>query len=222
MSGTRDAFVVPAGLRFLQEEGGLAIENEGDIILHGNLGQTLRSVRSNQGNVELFLDADLKEVVAHRGSVQIHGSLNAESVHGKSIEVGGSVTANGIYGGTIKVAGSLRANSVNAMEGGIQIGGDATIVEELSADEGDIVVDGRLEARTVRASDGRIVVRGSAKTQLLEAGSSIVLHGVCEADEIIAGGQVEIFERVEARSVRGDWVRVDATEGPIQSRVVSS
>ena len=126
MSGQKDAFVVPAGLVFRQEEGGLAIEHDGDIVLHGSLGHALQSVRSNQGNIELFLDAELKEVAAHRGTVKIHGSLKAESVHGKTIDVDGSVQAEGLYGGQIRVGGTLEAGNVNAMEAGVHIGGDAT------------------------------------------------------------------------------------------------
>ena len=131
MSGQKDAFVVPAGLVFRQEEGGLAIEHDGDIVLHGSLGHALQSVRSNQGNVELFLDAELKEVAAHRGTVKIHGSLKAESVHGKTIDVDGSVQAEGLYGGQIRVGGTPPAGNVNAMEAGVHIGGDALIREEL-------------------------------------------------------------------------------------------
>jgi len=54
---TPEAFVVPAGLRLDDVDGGLSIEHDGDIVLHGSLGRTLTRVRSNHGSVHLHMDA---------------------------------------------------------------------------------------------------------------------------------------------------------------------
>ena len=153
-SSTPEAFVVPAGLRLDDVDGGLSIEHDGDIILHGSLGRAITRVRSNHGSVHLHMDADVREIAAPNGEVRVNGRLSADSVIGRHVHVGGDLKVQGVYGGGLEVAGSLDAARVNAEGGNVLVHGRAQVSEELVAEAGGIEIGGDLDAGTVRAPCG--------------------------------------------------------------------
>ncbi len=202
-----DAFIVPAGLVFEQVDEGLAIEHEGDVILHSTLGLRIHRIRSNNGNISIHTDLELDEIAAPKGVVAVHGSLTSDSVLGRTIEVDGTLSALGVYGGAIRVAGDIEADNLTAEDGGIEIGGNARVKDEVSAEGGDIIVAGNVRAASVTASRGRVVLQGLTETTSITAHTNVEIHGEGSAVNVVAGEDVSIMSAFQAQSVRARRVR---------------
>ncbi len=218
MSQSSDAFVVPAGLVLEQDERGLSIEHEGDIVLHGTLGQRLRRVHSNNGSVTLHLDADLEELAAPRGDVTVHGDLRTCTVRGRQIHISGACEAEGIYGSAVRIDGDVDAGVVSAQEGGVFIGGAARVRSEIESDGGDVAITGSARAGGIAATAGRIAVGGPVQATELTAGLSLRLPAGVRARTVHCDGEVDLQgDRVEVERVYGDTVNIRSATALVRS-----
>ena len=84
-----DSFVLPDGITLSMTDQGLVIENQGDIILHGQIEGGIHSLTSVEGNVVLSNDFTLHQISAPNGAVAIHGRIEADRIEAASVEADG-------------------------------------------------------------------------------------------------------------------------------------
>ena len=84
-----DSFVLPDGITLSMTEHGLVIENQGDIILHGQIEGGIHSLTSQDGNVVLNNDFELHHIHAPNGAVEVHGRIEADRIEAASVEADG-------------------------------------------------------------------------------------------------------------------------------------
>ncbi len=68
---------------------GLVIENQGDIILHGQIDGGIHSLSSLDGNVILHNDFTLHRIDAPNGAVEIHGRIEADRIEAANVDADG-------------------------------------------------------------------------------------------------------------------------------------
>lgn len=84
-----DSFVLPDGITLSMTDQGLVIENQGDIVLHGQIEGGIHSLTSIDGNVVLNNDFTLHHIHAPNGAVEIHGRIEADRIEAASVEADG-------------------------------------------------------------------------------------------------------------------------------------
>jgi outer membrane biosynthesis protein TonB len=84
-----DSFVLPDGITLSMTDQGLVIENEGDIVLHGQIEGGIHSLTSRDGNVVLNNDFTLHRIDAPNGAVEIHGRIEADRIEAASVQADG-------------------------------------------------------------------------------------------------------------------------------------
>jgi hypothetical protein len=85
-----DSFVLPEGIKLAMTDDGLVIENEGDIVLHGQIDGGIHALTSHNGNVILNNDFVLHRVDAPNGAVEIHGKIEADRIEAASVSADGA------------------------------------------------------------------------------------------------------------------------------------
>ena len=208
MASTPDAFIVPAGLVFEEVDGALAIEHDGDIVLHGTLGQRIHALRSNHGDVVLNLDEiEVQEVAAPEGAVRVQGRLAADSVVGHLVEVTGDLEAGGVYADGIRVTGDLEAERAEARDGGVSVLGTARVRGALASGAGSVQL-GAFEGGEIRTGAGAIHVDGDCAATAIQGGGDVEVGGHLAVDRAVAAGAMSIAGGVEAAHLRADAVRI--------------
>ena len=84
-----ESFVLPDGIKLSMTDKGLVIENEGDIVLHGQIDGGIHALTSRQGSVILNNDFELHRVDAPNGAVEIHGKIEADRIEAASVSADG-------------------------------------------------------------------------------------------------------------------------------------
>lgn len=84
-----DSFVLPDGITLSMTDQGLVIENQGDIVLHGQIEGGIHSLTSIDGSVVLNNDFALHHIHAPNGAVEIHGRIEADRIEAASVEADG-------------------------------------------------------------------------------------------------------------------------------------
>ena len=100
-----DSFVLPDGITLSMTDKGLVIENEGDIVLHGQIDGGIHALTSRQGSVILNNDFELHRVDAPNGAVEIHGKIEADRIEAANVSADGE-------GFTVRVVQATESISV--------------------------------------------------------------------------------------------------------------
>ncbi|HVH14881.1 MAG TPA: hypothetical protein VNA15_04080 [Candidatus Angelobacter sp.] len=132
----------------------------------------------------------------------------------KVVQVTGRVSCDG----DADFHGSLACSEFSARHGKIRIEGDLTAKEDVQVEDGQLFIDGSLEATTVsvdkalriggnaRADDfdvgGVLEVRGTISGKKVDVGGSFKVQGAADVEEVDVGGTVDIDGLV--RSVKLD------------------
>src|SRR6266702_2116853 len=127
----------------------------------------------------------------------------------KVIHVTGRVSCDG----DAEFHGSLSCSEFSARHGKIRIEGDLIAKSEVKVDDGQLAIDGSLEAATVtvdkalriggnaRADDfdvgGVLEVRGTISGKKVDVGGSFKVQGTAEVEEVDVGGTVDIASIVK-------------------------
>jgi hypothetical protein len=85
-----DSFILPEGIKLAMTDEGLVIENEGDIVLHGQIDGGIHALTSHNGNIILNNDFVLHRVDAPNGAVEIHGKIEADRIEAASVSADGT------------------------------------------------------------------------------------------------------------------------------------
>jgi hypothetical protein len=216
-----EPFVIPEGLIFEQTDGGLVIENKGDIVLHGTLGNSVHRIRSTRGNVVLHLDTVTDQIEAPRGSVIVHGSMEASSVTAEKIEIEGDVKAESLVAGDhgIVIKGDAIVQELLAKGDGIVIHGNVESTT-IIADSGDTIIHGDAQAKTIAASKGNVILQGGGQANEVSATGLVECHGTVQVNQVNAGETAEFYDNVKASTVRAAIVKFaskDATVKVVQA-----
>src|SRR6266705_2782310 len=143
----------------------------------------------------------------------------------KVIHVTGRVSCDG----DAEFHGSLSCSEFSARHGKIRIEGDLIAKSEVKVDDGQLAIDGSLEAATVtvdkalriggnaRANDfdvgGVLEVRGTISGKKVDVGGSFKVQGTAEVEEVDVGGTVDIASIVKfAKLDVGGMARIGGGE----------
>ena len=143
----------------------------------------------------------------------------------KVIHVTGRVSCDG----DAEFHGSLSCSEFSARHGKIRIEGDLVAKSEVKVDDGQLAIDGSLEAATVtvdkalriggnaRADDfdvgGVLEVRGTISGKKVDVGGSFKVQGTAEVEEVDVGGTVDIASIVKfAKLDVGGMARIGGGE----------
>src|SRR5438132_1261464 len=143
----------------------------------------------------------------------------------KVIQVTGRVSC----GGDAEFHGSLSCSEFSARHGKIRIEGDLNAKGEVKVDDGQLAIDGSLEATTVtvdkalkiggnaRADDfdvgGVLEVRGTISGKKVDVGGSFKVQGAAEVEEVDVGGTVDIAGLVKSAKLDvGGMARIGGGE----------
>ncbi|MEL6347429.1 MAG: hypothetical protein AAFV53_30215 [Myxococcota bacterium] len=180
-----EAFVIPAGLVIEQTGDGLSIEHDGDIVLHGTLGQPLHRIRSNSGDVELHIDAEVAELSA-AGRLVLGGDVTAKTLEADRLEAHGAVRAeelrSGAGGALIEGAASV---STLASRGDVEIRGDL-MAEQVEVQDGNLQLHGGVQAQKVTVMGGDLTVAGGLTATEVRADGALQANGDVKADAMSA------------------------------------
>ena len=102
-----DSFIIPEGITLSMTDDGLVIENEGDIVLNGNIAGGVHTLTSRNGSVVLGNDFTLHRIDAPNGAVEVRGRLEADRIEAASVDVDGE-------GFTVRVVQASESISVGA------------------------------------------------------------------------------------------------------------
>lgn len=142
----------------------------------------------------LTLDALDAEAIVFAGTLEVHGSIDADTVihTGGSIRAGGGLRAGGAItvGGDIRVEGSIRAGAA------LQAGGDVRAQWGIETG-GDITCAGDLRAGWDAICGGRLQLLGGGFV-----GQDLIAHGAVECGKgLRVGGHLTVRESL--RTVQG-------------------
>jgi hypothetical protein len=84
-----ESFVLPQGIILAMTDDGLVIENEGDIVLHGQIDGGIHALTSHNGDVILNNDFVLHQIDAPNGAVEIHGKIEADRIEAANVSTDG-------------------------------------------------------------------------------------------------------------------------------------
>src|SRR3989442_12896021 len=143
----------------------------------------------------------------------------------KMIQVTGRVSCDG----DAEFLGTLSCLEFSARHGKIRIGGDLTAKGDVKVEEGQLAIDGSLEATAVsvdkalriggnaRADDfdvgGVLEVGGTISGKKVDVGGSFKVQGTAEVEEIDVGGTVDIAGLVKSAKLDvGGMARIGGGE----------
>jgi hypothetical protein len=129
-----ESFVLPDGITLSMTDNGLVIDNEGDIILHGQIDGGIHSLTSRNGSVILNNDFALHRIDAPNGAVEIRGKIEADRIEAANVDAHGDgftvrvvqATESITVGDTTAHAEVLIAPAVNLSSGAV---GRITVIE---------------------------------------------------------------------------------------------
>ncbi len=210
MQSERPQFIVPAGVQLEAGPDGLSLRFAGDVVLDAALGLKLRRVESTGGDVTLSAalgSSEIGEISALQGKVHAKADLRAGRVLASEVHVRGAFSGEAVSARSLRLDGPVRCERLLASAGPLVLGASADISGEVVAEAGDILAAGPLRSPSVRAS-GRVTLRGAAELGLLQAGGEVLAQAELRADAIEAGQSVECLDKLEARVVRAETVRL--------------
>ena len=82
-----DSFIIPEGITLSMTDQGLVIENEGDIVLNGEIAGGVHALTSRSGNVVLGNDFALHRIDAPNGAVEIGGKVEADRIEAANVDI---------------------------------------------------------------------------------------------------------------------------------------
>lgn len=141
-----EALIIPAGANLAASEAGTAITNDGDIVLHNDLGG-LSHLESQSGSVALHGDMTVGDITA-AGDVELNGDITAGAINaGGSVTLNGDISTGDITGDSLATSGALKTSQIRAA-GAVSLAGNV----EAQNIHGDVIaLDGEsVKARAVR------------------------------------------------------------------------
>jgi cytoskeletal protein CcmA (bactofilin family) len=175
------------------------------------------------GDVSVSKDATAK--LGHvEGDLRVAQAARIEP-EDKVIQVAGRV----ICEGDAEFHGSLSCSEFSARHGKIRVQGDLNAKGEVKVEDGQLTIDGSLEAATVsvdktlwiggnaRADEfdvgGVLEVRGTISSKKVDVGGSFKVQGAAEVDEVGVGGTVDIAGMVKSAKLDvGGMARIGGGE----------
>src|SRR2546428_8293117 len=175
------------------------------------------------GNVSVSNGATAK--LGHVGGDLKVGHAARIEPEDKVIQVTGRVFCDG----DAEFQGSLSCSEFSARHGKIRVEGDLNSRGEVRVDDGQLAIDGSLEATVVtvdkalrvggnaRADDfdvgGVLEVRGTISGRKVDVGGSFKVQGTAEVDEVDVGGTVDIAGLVKSSKLDvGGMARIGGGE----------
>lgn len=210
MQSERPQFIVPAGVQLEAGPEGLSVRFAGDVVLDAPLGLhglKLRRIESTGGDITVSIALDVEELSALQGKIHAKGDLRAARVVAGEVHVRGAFVGEAASARSLRFDGPVRCARLLASAGPLTLGAGGEISGELVAEAGDVVVGGALRAPSLRAS-GRVTLRGAAELGTIAAGGELLAQGELRADAIEAGQSIECLDKVEARVLRAETVRL--------------
>lgn len=147
------------------------------------------------------------------GDLELHENTQVEPEGTSPVEVSGKVHCHG----RAEFRGSLTCNEFFGDEGRLLIQGDLKAQHDIEVKHGDLMVEGRLEARSVEVDDrlevrqdakatefdvgGHLEVAGSITAESVDVGGFFRVGGAAEVERIDVGGMADIKGAVKASSL---------------------
>jgi len=150
------------------------------------------------------------------GDLKVGQEARIES-EDKVIQVTGRVSCDG----DAEFLGSLSCSEFSARHGKVRIEGDLNAKGEVKVDDGQLAIDGSLEATRV-AVDKALRIGGNARADDFDVGGVLEVKGTISGKKVDVGGSFKVQGAAEVEEIVVDWIAEGKYLGAIAKSLYES